>query len=106
VLTAEGQYAEAAAVLNEAIAIVERTLGSDNARAGGLRVTLGKALTKDGRFADAERELIEAHRVLASAQGVTASKIESSRKALVMLYEAWETAEPGEGYGERATEWR
>jgi hypothetical protein len=34
------------------------------------------------------------------------SKIQSGRKALVSLYEAWEKAEPDHGHGAEADPWR
>lgn len=49
--------------------------------------------------------LIEAQRVLSTAQGVPAKRQKQCLEALVTLYESWDKAAPGKGRDAKAAEW-
>jgi len=71
-----------------------------------MRSHLGDCLTKLARFEEAEGQLVEAHTVLAAALGLQHERTVLASKRLVGLYDAWDTAEPGKGYAEKAAQWR
>jgi hypothetical protein len=58
-----------------------------------------------GRFQEAEQELVEAERVMRIALFPQHYLVDVINR-LVALYEAWDAAEPGKGYVEKAAEWR
>lgn len=65
----------------------------------------GKLLTRLGRFADAERELLEAHALLEAALGRDERRTVWARGLLKELHVAWDAAEPDETRAERARPW-
>jgi hypothetical protein len=67
---------------------------------------LGKALALQGRWSDAEAELLEAERVLAVAEGGPPGIHDLSVTGLATFYSLWDKAEPGKGYDAKAKEWR
>ncbi len=75
-----------------------------------LLLNLGKAragLAKDAiDFAAAEVNLVEAHTIYREAPGATPTDIRACAEALIATYTAWDEAEPGKGYGEKAAHWR
>jgi serine/threonine protein kinase len=60
------------------------------------------------RFTLAEANLIEAHTIYLAAKdrGPTHKDTLECVQALVDLYAAWDKAEPGKGYGDKAAEWK
>jgi serine/threonine protein kinase len=72
---------------------------------GRARVGVGYAAE---RFALAEANLLEAHPIYVAAKGVGRTHKDTLEcvQALVDLYTAWDTAEPGKGYDAKAAEWR
>ena len=83
----------------------EGTVGKDSWVTANARFGQGKVLTGLGRFADAERELLEAERVLSSAQAVPTGRHQRCVELLVKLYEAWAAAEPGTRHEASAAKW-
>ena len=102
----DGNWAAAVDSAREAVAMYERTNGKDAGVTGSARLRLGHALVKLDRFQEAERELLEAERVLRTAEGMPPARHRMSEEALSNLYRAWDRAEPGKGYDAKATEWR
>jgi tetratricopeptide (TPR) repeat protein len=72
-------------------------------KAAGL---LGSIRTAAGDFSAAEGLLLEAEQSASAITGFAAADREESWSRLVALYQAWETADPGRGFGERAVPWR
>jgi tetratricopeptide (TPR) repeat protein len=105
-LRARDKPAEAESLARESVAMFERTNGKDFWLTGNARMTLGSTLTHLNRFAEAEPELVEAQRVLSTAQGVPTGWYKKCVGALVALYESWDKAEPGKGYDAKAAEWK
>ena len=73
--------------------------GAEDFDTGCRRGELGECLTRMGRYAEAEEQLLEAHRVLDAAVGDDHIRTIRAVRALVDLYEAW--GKPAE-----AAEWR
>jgi hypothetical protein len=105
VLLAQEQAESAEPLYREAVAGFELALGKDHARSGSARGGLGRTLTKLARYAEAEAELLEAQRVLTTAQGITAERKQLNIKALIDLYTAWESADPDQGHAAQAAAW-
>jgi hypothetical protein len=66
----------------------------------------GKTLAQLERYADAEAALVEAYEILEPARGAEHEWTISVIDSLVELYEAWDAAEPEQGYATKAAEWR
>jgi hypothetical protein len=82
-------YADAAALLRETIASANETLTPAHWFTGVFRRNLGRCLMKDGQRAEAERELLAAHAVLAAARGPQDRQTVIAVRDLVDLYDAW-----------------
>ena len=67
---------------------------------------LGIVLADLKRFSEAERELLEAQRVLSSAKGVRPDSLKDCIEALGSLYTEWNKAEPGKGHDAKSAEWK
>ncbi len=106
VLIDQGKLSEAEPLCRDAAAGLERVLGKNHPRTGGAHLDLGLLLAKMERYAEAETELIEAERVLSTAQGVSVERLARYVGELVALYEAWDKAEPGKGHDAKAAEWK
>jgi len=90
----------------EAVAMYERIRGKEHGITGNSRARLGCILAGMERYAEAERELLESEQVLSIAPGVPPSQRIQCFMALVTLYQSWDKAEPGKGYGVKAAEWK
>jgi len=98
--------AEAEPIAAASVAGLEKTLGPSHPRTAHARVAWGRALTALARYDDAQTQLLEADRVYTAAKNVTALRKAQCAQALVALYEALDTAEPGKGFDEKAAPWR
>lgn len=103
---ARGEAAKALPVYREAVPLYERSLGAAAWPAANARMGVGRALAALGRYAEAEAELLAAHRVFSAAQGVPAKHVARCAEELAKLYEAWARVSPGRGYEIRAAGWR
>ena len=104
-LRTRGNLPEAVRYYREAVSMYERTQGRNYWPTGSARIGLGSSLAGLHRFTEAEPELLEGERTLATAQGVPTERHRDALEALVNLYEAWEKAEPGRG-GSKALAWK
>ncbi len=72
--------------------------------------TLGRCRSELGyepeRFKLAETNLLEASDLLASGPMASPDGVAANAEAIVKLYEAWDRAEPGLGYDQKAQEWQ
>lgn len=84
---------------------------------GGVAVRLATFLTSLGRarvglgydagqFELAEANLLEAHFIFHKARGESHKDTRASVQAMVDLYTAWDTAEPGKGYAPKVAQWK
>jgi hypothetical protein len=101
-----GRLAEAEPLYREALEKRRRVLGEDHPHTLVSLGNMGILLARQGKPAEAEPFLLDSHekrsRVLGEQHPLTVAAI----GALVDLYTAWDTAEPGKGYGARAAEWQ
>jgi tetratricopeptide (TPR) repeat protein/tRNA A-37 threonylcarbamoyl transferase component Bud32 len=105
-LLTAGKPAEADPLCREALASLEQKFGKDDYRTASVRLSLGMSLADLHHFAEAEKELMEAEQVLATAQGVSAKRRREGLDALAKLYDSWQQAEPGQGHDLKAAEWK
>jgi eukaryotic-like serine/threonine-protein kinase len=98
------EFAEAAGSYQTAVAGMAKMFGESDNNTLKSRRGLGMALLATGRLGEAEAAL------LAAEAGFRAKAPESPDRtecvgALVSLYEKWDAAEPGKGYGEKRAPW-
>jgi tetratricopeptide (TPR) repeat protein len=106
VLRARGRLAEAEPMYREAIAANEATYGPNDWIVGNARLGLGRTLAGLNQFPKAEAEMLEAERVLASAEGTPPERHRQCLEALVEMYAAWDKSEPGRGHAASAAQWK
>ncbi len=71
-----------------------------------LESSLARYLVEQKSFAKAEPLLLARHQQLKDNAQSTAKAKQESIQRIIDLYTAWHTAEPGEGYDQKADEWR
>ena len=106
VLLGKGEGREAEPLFREAIELDKDEVFSAGFRRG-LQSALGACLTLQGRYADAEPLLVSSygfHELKGVSEPETHAR--ESLRRIIDLYEAWDTAEPGKGYAEKAAEWQ
>jgi tetratricopeptide (TPR) repeat protein len=105
VLHRRGKYADAEPLYREAVASYQGQFGNNHLDVGMNRLGLGVVLGKMNRLAESETELLEADRVLASAQGASPGARLQCYEALAAVYALHEKSDPGQGYGLKAAQW-
>ena len=105
-LDLQGNYAEAEKLLAPFEAANRRSFtGSNSYRLANFLKSLGNARKGLGKFASAEKYLLEAQSIFAVRDPKDKSTLDSAR-AIIALYEAWDAAQPGKGYDAKASEWK
>jgi eukaryotic-like serine/threonine-protein kinase len=102
----QGKFAEAEPLAREALAIRRKALPAGHPDIAGSLQNLGSVLKDLGKFADGEAALLEAERILITAQGLPPATHDRSVEALVRLYSAWNQSEPRKGYDAKAEQWK
>jgi tetratricopeptide (TPR) repeat protein len=105
-LVKQSRYAEAAAILYECVNVQESTLPQGDWRTYYTKSVLGEALVGQDRFGEGESLLLEAYARLKADPTALGAHIREAHIRVIQLYEAWDAAEPGNGYAEKAAEWR
>ncbi|MCH8261200.1 MAG: tetratricopeptide repeat protein, partial [Planctomycetes bacterium] len=100
------QAKDAEPLLRECLSIREEVLGKDNWLIANARSNLGESLLKQARWTEAEPLLIDSASALQANEEALESRKTEAIQRVVDLYEAWHTAEPGQGYDVRAAQWR
>ncbi|MHC4609135.1 MAG: tetratricopeptide repeat protein, partial [Planctomycetota bacterium] len=95
----QGRDAEALALAHDALEAAETSLPRGHLKIGRYRDHLGTCLTALGRFAEAERELLEAYDSLRGQLGGGHPYTQKVVADLIDLYEAW-------GKPAQAAEWK
>jgi len=103
-LHAETLAPAAAEHFRAALAINEAKLPAGHWRTGQSRVGLARAFAMAGSYAEAEPLLLSALDCFNDA--ARASDRAEAIERLVSLYEAWDVADPGNGFDQKAAEWR
>ena len=81
-----------------AIGVFERTLSPTNLNTGIGRIKLGRALLRQERYADAERETLAGYEIVSSQASPSVSWLASARADLVAEYEALGQPERAQPY--------
>jgi tetratricopeptide (TPR) repeat protein len=102
----QGAAAEAEPMFREALALLERNGTLERWKYGVVRYGLGRSLAALNRPAEAEKELLEAERILAAGEAIGPPYHGRCLQALVALYTDWNKAEPGKGYDKKADTWK
>jgi serine/threonine protein kinase/Flp pilus assembly protein TadD len=105
-LQEQGKFAEAEPLAREALAIRRKALPAGHPDIAGSLQNLGSLLKDLGKFADGEAALLEAERILITAQGLPPATHDRCVEALVRFYSAWNKSEPGKGYDAKAEQWK
>jgi hypothetical protein len=106
VLFAQGKATAAEEFARESVGMLERLDGKDAFSTANARLKLGQSLASLSRFEEAEAALLETERVFSATAGVPAAKQKQCLNELQKLYEAWDTAEPGQGHAASAAIWK
>ena len=93
-------------VAQDAVDMFTRTQGKDYWLTGYARMGRGRTLVRMKRFSDAEKELLEAERVMGAPKGVPAGRHKSCLEAVVQLYEAWNKADPSDAHAASVASWK
>nr|MBP9948064.1 tetratricopeptide repeat protein [Vicinamibacteria bacterium] len=102
----KGDFAGSLSVGKDAVDMFTRTQGQDFWLTGYARMGRGRTLTTMKRFKEAEKELLEAERVMSAPKGVPAGRHKRCLEAVVQLYEAWNKADPRGGHAASVASWR
>jgi eukaryotic-like serine/threonine-protein kinase len=105
-LREEGKFAEAEPLAREALGIRRKALPAGHPDVAGSLQNLGSVLKDLRKFAEGEAALLEAERILITAQALPPATHDQCVEALVRLYSAWNKAEPGKGYDAKAEQWK
>jgi non-specific serine/threonine protein kinase/serine/threonine-protein kinase len=100
-LVDRGSFEEGRALLESHEPSARQAFVLDTRRLGVFLSALGRSRAATGAFEAGLANLLEAEAKLTTAQDR-----ERVLSSLVASYEAWNTAEPGQGHGARAAEWR
>ncbi len=101
-----GRSAEALPKYEAALAMLRRLLPSEHPYTLYPQIGLAETLVSLGRHAEAEGLLLDAAAQCERSQAIRRVFWQSVLKNLVHLYDAWHASEPGQGYDQKAAEWR
>ena len=104
ILRAQGRHEEASQSFARAAEIFKKAFNETHASVASARMELGIELTSLGRFPEAERELLAAYKILGKDPGGQDASSAKCAAAIAGMYEAWDRAEPGRGFGAKARE--
>ena len=102
----QARETDAAEVLKQLLHHEQTRYGRAHWRAAITRFHLGASLVMQSKFADAEQDLLAAESVLAAGPAEAVAKQHQCVQMLFHLYQSWEKAEPGKGYGAKAARWQ
>ncbi|QOJ15202.1 MAG: serine/threonine protein kinase [Planctomycetia bacterium] len=102
-------WREAEPLIREALAIREAK-ASDSWTTFNTRSLLGAALIGQNKYSEAEPLLLSAYAGMKERETTippqAAPRVTDALRRIVRLYEAWDQAEPGQGFDTRAADWR
>jgi serine/threonine protein kinase/tetratricopeptide (TPR) repeat protein len=105
-LRAQGEYAAAEPLYREAIAKYRQVLGDAHPKTLYPKIGLAETLAELHRYSDGETWLLDVVKKCELDPNQRRLHWRTIAKTAVLLYENWDSAEPGNGYGEKAAEWR
>lgn len=105
-LLAKGDYAASESLFRQVLTDQQNAFQTADSHMASTRVGLGRALAKQARFPEAEAMLLAAHVTYAAQDKPPAKPDDRTIEALIDLYNAWQSAEPGKAYDQNAAVWR
>ncbi len=117
-LLEDGRHAEAEAPLRECLEIRQEVLAEGHGLIFNTMSVLGESLAGQGadgslsvaarieNLREAEPLLLEGYEGMKDNPDVLNERKREALERIIKLYEAWDAAEPGQGYAEKAAEWR
>ncbi len=100
---AQGLFARAAPLAQEARAGYERIGSKTGPGLGNARAALGRALTGLKRYSEAEAEFLGAEGLLSAGKG---RDYKQCLESVVEMYRAWDRSEPDKGHAAQAETWK
>jgi hypothetical protein len=104
----KGQTSEAETLIQECLDLRRKQFPPGHYRIAQAESLLGACRVGQLRFEEAEPLLVRSTAIISeqpSTRSSSQAKVESLQR-VIDLYDAWDAAEPGKGYAERAAEWR
>jgi serine/threonine protein kinase/Flp pilus assembly protein TadD len=101
-----GKPDQAEVLMREVLTACVKEFHNEHLQVAGARIGLGRSLFLSRKYTDAESELLEAERVLSVAPEASSRHRARCFEVLAEMYDHWEAAEPGNGYGAKAATWR
>ena len=89
VLNQVGRAKEAEAYIRESLELMQNAYPGDSYKLAFCRSILGENLVQQGRYADAQPHLVEAHEVLSQSTDERTFYVTDSLGRVISLYEAW-----------------
>jgi len=105
-MTKQGKAAEAERLQRRVMDVARSMLGPDDYLLGIYGTGLGRTLAALERWAEAEKELLEARETFARGVGISFPYAQRNLEALAGLHDSWEKAQPGKGHATQAARWR
>ena len=79
---------------------------ADDPELAAARMLYGRCLTKLGRYADAEAQLVPACETFSRSKDALPSAAREAHAGIRELYAAWDASEPGRGIAGRVERWK
>jgi len=105
-LLAKGEPTEATALAEEGLRVVRAGRPEGHPEVALYRIILGACLTAQGQYERAQTLILAGYDTSKAVQGASGYLSRQALRHLVRLYESWDAAAPGEGYAQKAADWR
>lgn len=106
ILLDQGNAEDALPVARQVLLMQENSADETHWKIGRAAEFVGRCLTAQKEFPQAEEYLIRAEKILRRSEGIALGHHNKCLQSLVDLYTKWNTAQPGQGHDQKATEWQ
>ena len=103
---AKGEHTDAESLLRACLVIQKVAFPEGGWRIAETTSILGASLNAQHKFGEAESLLLDSYAGMENDPQAPEKRTHKALARIADLYEAWHTAEPGEGYDAAAAEWR
>jgi tetratricopeptide (TPR) repeat protein len=97
---ARKDFARAETLFREAVGILVRAVGEDDTNTGIAHIKLGRALVRQGRYADAEPTIVNGYTTLKKHMSPTVTWLQSAREDLAIVYDQLGQPDKARGFRE------
>jgi hypothetical protein len=101
-----GRPEEGESLLREVLENTTRQHGLNHPNTARALLLVGQNLLKREKLSDAEKELLQAWKIVESSEGMANSHRQELVQALIELYKVWHSKQPEEGYSEKVKQWQ